>query len=165
MFLGPFQSLPSSRGCDGKDPGLERPRGTIWAAVTWDFYGTGVTIWSSLEKFLKLLYLQFSYPIHNRPSVISRVVQSRTKCISRWGYTGIKSFSFLCGTQRILGQKVSTKSWLPAISLSHLREYCYYLMLSSNIRVKGDKMKRENNPIRLGGHFLSRNAERPTKET
>ena len=35
------------------------------------------------------------------------------------------------------------------ISLSHLREYCYYLVLSSNIRVKGYKMERENNPIRL----------------
>ena len=33
--------------------------------------------------------------------------------------------------------------------MSPLREYCYYLVLSSNIRVKGDKMKRENNPIRL----------------
>ena len=63
--------------------------------------------------------------------------------------TGIKSFSFLCGTQRIVGQKVSTKSWMAALSLSPLREHRYYLVLSSNIRVKGDKMKRENNPIRL----------------
>ena len=64
--------------------------------------------------------------------------------------TGIKSFSImiLCGTQRILGQKVSTKSCMAAVSLSPLCEYCYYLLLSSNIRVKGKKMKRENNPIR-----------------
>ena len=67
----------------------------------------------------------------------------------RWLYTGIKSFSFLCGTQRILGQKVSTKSRMAAIPLSPLREYCYYLIVGSNIRVKGDKMKRENNPIKL----------------
>ena len=30
-----------------------------------------------------------------------------------------------------------------------LREYLYYLVLSSNLHVKWDKMKRENNPIRL----------------
>ena len=64
-------------------------------------------------------------------------------------HTGIKSFSFLCGTQHILGQKVSTKSWMAAISLSPLREHWYYSVLSSNIRVKGDKIKRENKPIRL----------------
>ena len=64
-------------------------------------------------------------------------------------YTGIKSFSFLWGTQRILGQKVCTKSWIAAISLSPLHEYCYYLVLSSNVLVKGDKMNQENNPIRL----------------
>ena len=63
--------------------------------------------------------------------------------------TCIKSFSFLCGTQRIVGQKVSTKSWMAAISLSPLREHRYYLVLISNIRAKGYKMKRENNPIRL----------------
>ena len=60
-----------------------------------------------------------------------------------------KSFSSLYGAQRISGQKVSTKSWMAAISLSSLREHWYYLVLSSNIRVKGDKMKRENNPRRL----------------
>ena len=38
---------------------------------------------------------------------------------------------------------------MAAISLPPLREYCYYLVLSSNIRVKGYKMKRENNPISL----------------
>ena len=32
---------------------------------------------------------------------------------------------------------------MTAISLSPLREYCYYLVRSSNIRVKGDEMKRE----------------------
>ena len=48
-----------------------------------------------------------------------------------------------------MGQKVSTKSWMTAISLSPLREYCYYLVRSSNIRVKGDKIKMENIPIRL----------------
>ena len=63
--------------------------------------------------------------------------------------TGIKSFSFFCWTLCIVGQKVSTKSLMTAISLSPLREYCYYLVRSSNIRVKGDKMKRENNLIRL----------------
>ena len=57
------------------------------------------------------------------------------------------SLSFV--TQHILGQKVSTKSWMATISLSPLCEYCYYLVLSSNICVKGDKMKRGNNPIRL----------------
>ena len=62
---------------------------------------------------------------------------------------GIKSSSFLCGMQCILGQKVSTKSWMAALSLSPLREYCYHFVLSSNIRLKGDKMKGENNPIRL----------------
>ena len=41
------------------------------------------------------------------------------------------------------------KSWMAAVCLSPLREHWYYLLLSSNIRVKGDKMKRENNPIRL----------------
>ena len=57
--------------------------------------------------------------------------------------------SYVCGTQRILGQKVSTKSWMAAISLSPLREYCY-LVICCNVRVKGDKMKRENkNPIKL----------------
>ena len=30
-----------------------------------------------------------------------------------------------------------------------LHEYWYYLVLRSNIHVKGDKMKRENNPVRL----------------
>ena len=64
-------------------------------------------------------------------------------------YTGIKSFSFFCWTLCIVGQKVSTKSWMTAISMSPLREYCYYLVQSSKIRVKGDKMKKENNPIRL----------------
>ena len=34
----------------------------------------------------------------------------QTCSICTVSYTGIKSFSFLCGTQRILGQKVSTKS-------------------------------------------------------
>ena len=37
---------------------------------------------------------------------------------------------------------------MAAISLSPLREQRYYLVLGSNICVKGDKMKRENNPIR-----------------
>ena len=55
----------------------------------------------------------------------------------------------LCGTQCILGQKVSPKSWMAAISLSPLWEYCYNLVLSCNIRVKGDKIKREYNPVRL----------------
>ena len=46
------------------------------------------------------------------------------------------------------------RKWAPSLewqplSLSPLREYCYYLVRSSNIRVKGDKMKRENDPIRL----------------
>ena len=63
--------------------------------------------------------------------------------------TGIKSFSFFCWTLCIVGQKVSTKSWMTAISLSPFREYCYYLVLSSNTRLKGDKMKRENNATRL----------------
>ena len=30
-----------------------------------------------------------------------------------------------------------------------LREYWYYLVLSSNIHVKGDKIMRENNPVWL----------------
>ena len=63
-------------------------------------------------------------------------------------YTGIKSFTFLWGTQCILGQKVCTKSWMAA-HLSPLREHCYYLVLSSNVLVKGDKVNRENNLIRL----------------
>ena len=63
--------------------------------------------------------------------------------------TGIKSYSFLCWAQRIVGQKVSTKSWMAAISSFPLHEYWYYLVLRSNIHVKGDKMKRGNNPIRL----------------
>ena len=50
--------------------------------------------------------------------------------------SGIMSFSFLCGTQRILWQKVRTKAWTTAISLSPLREYCYHLVLNSNSRVK-----------------------------
>ena len=64
-------------------------------------------------------------------------------------HTSIKSFSFFCQTLCIVGQKVSTKSWMAAISLSPLREYCYNLVLSCNIRVKGDKIKREYNPVRL----------------
>ena len=78
--------------------------------------------------------------------------------------TGIECFCFLCGTQCILGQKVSTKSWMAAVSLSPLREYCYYLVLSSNIREKERRLGKqsykaakessyktilENNPIRL----------------
>ena len=59
---------------------------------------------------------------------------------------------------------------MAAISLSALRKYCYYLVLSSNIRVKGDRMRRENNPMRLplerlGAHFLSHNVQLPTEET
>ena len=38
---------------------------------------------------------------------------------------------------------------MAATSLSSLREYCYYLVLSSNIHVKEDKMKREYNMIRV----------------
>ena len=54
--------------------------------------------------------------------------------------TGIKSFSFLCRTQRILGQKVSTQSleWQPYLCLLYANTYC--LVLGSNIREKGDKM-------------------------
>ena len=60
---------------------------------------------------------------------------------------------------------MSTKSCMAAVSLSPLCEYCYYLFLGSNIRVKGKKMKRENNRhYRLGAHLLSHNAQRPTKE-
>ena len=76
----------------------------------------------------------------NRASLTNKVM---------FGNTGIKSFSFFCWTLCIVGQKVSSKSWMTAISLSPLREYCYYLVQSSNIRVKGVKMRRENNPISL----------------
>ena len=45
------------------------------------------------------------------------------------------------------------RKWAPKvlalISLSPLREHWYYLVLSLIIRVKKDKIKRENNPIRL----------------
>lgn len=66
---------------------------------------------------------------------------------NKWQY----SFSFLCGTQWMLGQKESTKSWMPVISLSPLWEILLLLILvlSSNIYVKGDKMMRENNLVRL----------------
>jgi len=76
-------------------------------------------------------------------------------------YTGNECFCFLCGTQCILKQKVSTKSWMAAVSL--LRENCYYLVLSSNIPEKERRLGKqsykaakesykrilENNPIRL----------------
>ena len=39
--------------------------------------------------------------------------------------------------------------WQPYLCLLLIRECCHYLVLSSNIRAKGDKMKRKNNPIRL----------------
>ena len=59
---------------------------------------------------------------------------------------------------------------MAAISLSSLCKYCYYLVLSSNVHDKGDRMRRENNPMwvpleGLGAHFLSHNVQRPTKET
>ena len=60
-------------------------------------------------------------------------------------YTGIKSFSFLSGVHCILRQKVSTKSWMAAISLSPVCEYYYYFQYLH----KGDKTNRKNNLIRL----------------
>ena len=48
-----------------------------------------------------------------------------------------------------MGQKVSTKSCIEALSLSPLHEYWYYLVLSCNICVKGGKIKRKNKLIRL----------------
>ena len=46
---------------------------------------------------------------------------------------------------------VGTKSWMAAIIIfvSFIREYCDYLVLSSNNCLKKDKMKRENNRIGL----------------
>jgi len=41
--------------------------------------------------------------------------------LGRHLYTGIKTFSFLCARQRILWQKVSTKSWMAAISVFFTR--------------------------------------------
>ena len=69
------------------------------------------------------------------------VLVGTTSKVIHYRHTGIKSFSFFCWTLCIVGQKVSTKSWMTAISLSPLQEYCYYLVRSSNIRVKGGKIK------------------------
>ena len=81
-------------------------------------------------------------------------------------YTSIKSFSFLCWTLRIVGQKVSTKSLMaalwdcfPSSSCLLLREYWNLVPNNNNIPVK------ETCHSRLGAHFLSHNAQRPTKET
>ena len=49
-----------------------------------------------------------------------------------------------CGTES--EHQVLNGSHIVFISL---REYWYYLLLSSNIHVKGDKVTRENNPLRL----------------
>ena len=87
--------------------------------------------------------------IFTQEALLTRKWFSGRSCIRLNWNTGIKSFSFFCWTLCIVGQKVSTKSWMTVISLSPLPEYCYYLLGSSNIRVKGDKMKRENSPIRL----------------
>ena len=60
-----------------------------------------------------------------------------------------QEFQFsLLGAQRIVGQ-----SEYEVLNGSHifisLCEYWYYLVLSSNIHVKGDKMKSNKNPVRL----------------
>ena len=112
-----------------------------------------VFFWDSLVFFVLKLNKNKTLRRHQPNVVNKQCVVYYFKCglcgMYHIGYTGIKSFSFFCWTLCIVGQKVRTKSWMTAISLSPLREYCYYLVWSSNIRVKGDKMKRENNPIRL----------------
>ena len=61
--------------------------------------------------------------------------------------TGSKSCSFLCGTQRIVGQKVSTKSLVTALSdcirsssYILLHEYWNLVPNNNNIRVKETKI-------------------------
>ena len=53
---------------------------------------------------------------------------------------------------------------MAAVSLSPLPEYCYYLVLSSNIHPKGDKTKRENNDSAAIREYLVLTFG-PTKET
>ena len=68
-----------------------------------------------------------------------------------WGwngfYTSIKSFSFLCWTMRIVGQKVSIKSLmaalsdcLPSSSCLLLHEYWSFVPNNNNIPVKETKI-------------------------
>ena len=45
-----------------------------------------------------------------------------------------------------MGQKVNTLNG--RLIFISLREYWYYLALSSDIHVKGDKMKRDNNTMK-----------------
>ena len=45
-----------------------------------------------------------------------------------------------------MGQKVNTLNG--RLIFISLREYWYYLVLSSDIHVKGDKMKRDNNTMK-----------------
>ena len=58
-------------------------------------------------------------------------------------YTGIKSFSFLCRPQRIVGQKVSTNCRMaalsdcfPSSSCLLLREYWNFVPNNTNVHVK-----------------------------
>ena len=51
---------------------------------------------------------------------------------------------------------MSTKSRMAAVSLSPLREYCYYLVLSSNIREKERRLGKqspEDMILALAGQF------------
>jgi len=103
-----------------------------------------------LSSFLKL-------PINtSKRTIILLIIQIHSPL--KWHdfhNTGIKSFSFLCillGTQRIVGQRVSTKSWIALISsflYANISITCSNTSISSNVYVKGDKMMRENNPVRL----------------
>ena len=54
------------------------------------------------------------------------------------------SSTVLSVPQHIVGQKVNGSH----IFIS-LREYWYYLVLSSDIHIEGGKIMRENNPVRL----------------
>ena len=83
---------------------------------------------------------------------------SQHKQYCQQGYTGIKSFSFLCGMQCIVGQKVSTNSRLAALSHCFpssscllLHEYWNLVPNNTNIHVKETKI------------WLPQ--RRPTKET
>ena len=86
------------------------------------------------------------------PSVsLSRGVYVESRCCEHSVFIHIQAsrVSFVghtahCGTES--EHQVLNGRHIVFISL---RECWYYLVLSSNIHVKGDKMTRENNPVRL----------------
>lgn len=59
------------------------------------------------------------------------------------------SVSFVVGSTSWDRKWAWSLEWQLYLCLLLICEYCYYLVLSSNISVEGDEMKRENTPIRL----------------